>query len=393
MMFGLLVSLYLSAATLQSNDFSHFSSHKTCPTLELDSYITHPMFQNIYINNEVILYYPAHLKEDPTLEFSRQKPRDSNYSIEYSTNFSLSLFFFAGYSNVKDFVSQQVGSQYWPKQVRLIYAGERINDLPGIGALFCRDYQTPNMMTLVVTTNFLKNPTTFARILAHEVYHYILQIKNVNLPHWLEEGLATQFEDKSNFMGGVISSPMMDYHSKKRPWASLSQLGNEDGFTREDVYAFYGHANLLIYYIEKNISKNLTSLFVTETYKSWESFLTQLLQPKWESMKEMFIDFQIAKYINKTDDYNISTDNTEDLLKYTVLPPELKTYLVQANRSPIDFTPPPLSGFVPQSERLPMYENQPDYTVKWILIEKYGAILVTDEFLHAGSFPLVIRWK
>ena len=93
------------------------------------------------------------------------------------------------------------------------------------------------------------------------------------------------------------------------------------------------------------------------------------------------------------DDYNISTDNTEDLLKFTALHPELKTYLVQANRSPIDFTPPPLSGFVPQIERVSMYENQPDCTVKWILLEKYGAILVTDEFLHAGSFPFVIRWK
>lgn len=130
-----------------------------------------------------------------------------------------------------------------------------------------------------------------------------------------------------------------------------------------------------------------------EDYEEWEPHLLKLLQPKWNNFKDMFIDFQVAKYINKPDDFNIATDDMDELLKYTLLPQHLKMFLVQANRKPIDFTPPPLSGFVPVNNNLHLYENNPNFVIKWITLEKYGAFAVTDEFANGNSFPLVIRWK
>lgn len=389
---GILIYLF-TINLLFSDTYSNFSSHNTCPPIAGNTYLSQSLFSWMKTNGEIIVLFNPMQSGNKSLEFAPPDSKELFADSLWGNLFDLGRgsAFLSHYQNVKSYVSSQFGAQYWPKQIRLIYAGDYLKGLPGIGALFCRDYQTTEQMTLIVTTQFLRDPQVFARILAHEVYHYMIHVGNVRLPHWLEEGLAVNFEDRIGV--GLTSSPMMDYHMTERPWYPLSRLGLEgQQATKEDMYAFYGQANLLIYYIQKNIKLDLPKLFLISQYDNWKPFIERYLKPKWNSFNDLFVDFQIAKYINEPDTFNFNAITDEDINKYVLLPSRFNEYTVEADHSPINFIPPPLSGFIPEEHMTEYFENNPDYTIKWVVRKSYTPILVSDSKLPKAT-PIVIRWR
>ncbi len=387
MFLGLLLAFTLNHLVFSDN-YSDFSSSNTCLPVETDLYIKQSLFKNLHDTKEITIEYAAQHVGSKTLEFMSTSKIYSS-PVQVLLNISTSTFFFSQFMGIKKYVVDNFGIEYWPKQIRLIYAGDQIAYLPGIGALFCRAYQTSEVMTLIVTTNFLKDPRVFGRILAHEIYHYLMHSSQGKIPFWLEEGLALNFED--HVSSSITSSPMMDWHMAKSPWSSLSTLGSSKTLTKKTLYSFYGQANLLIYYIQKNIEIDLPSVFLKDSYTDWKTYLEGLIAPKWPSFEALFLDFQIAKYINRTDDFNLSATTDAELYKYTLLPRQLSSYIVEPTRKPIDFTPDALSAFIPTDPS--RYGFSADYTIKWINLNKFAPIVISDKQEHVNSFPLVIRWK
>lgn len=387
MILGLFLAFFLNNLVFSAN-YSDFSSSTTCLPVDTNLYLKQSLFNNIHNSNEVTVEYEPKYAGSKTLEFMTALNANTN-PMQLISSISSSTFFWGQFLALKEHVINKFGLHYWPKQIRLIYAGDQISYLPGIGALFCRSYQTSEVMTLIVTTNFFKDPLIFGRILAHEVYHYLMHSSQAKIPFWLEEGLALNFED--HVSSTLTSSPMMDWHMTKSPWSSLSTLGSTKTLTKKTLYSFYGQANLLIYYIQKNIGVDLPSAFLKDEYTDWKVYLEKLIAQKWSSFENLFIDFQVAKYINRTDDFNLSATTDDELYKYTLLPRQLSSFIVEPTRKPIDFTPDTLSAFIPKDPS--KYINDANYTVKWIRIGKFSSILVTDEMPYTNSFPLVIRWK
>jgi hypothetical protein len=366
-----------------SNTYAGFSDVSSCAPINFDNYKSHSLFSPLIDSDELIIYSKFVFGNDALSFYDGQETL-----VEGIYQFGRSSMFLSQFLKLKKYIIDNYGEKLWPKQIKLVYAGNQLPGLYGVGALFCRDYQSADEMVLVVTTNTLSDSTIFARTLSHELYHYMIHIKGTNIPFWLEEGLAINFED--TLSDSVSSASMMDYHMTEAPWTSFSKLGNGYQITKEELFAFYGQANLLVYYIQKNIGTDLPKLFLLSEFKSWLRFLEQSIRPNWRDFKDMFIDFQVAKYINRPDYYNL--DGT-DIYKYQLLPQQLSGYVVEADRTKISFEPEPLSGFIPQD--VDKYINHPNYTVIWILLPDYSAIQINTSIDNApyGSFPLVIRWK
>ncbi|MCB0347759.1 MAG: hypothetical protein KDD37_02945 [Bdellovibrionales bacterium] len=391
-MFVGLILTFIANSLVFSGDYADFSASNTCNTIDTNIYNTHSLFRKISDTDELIIQYEYKYVGNKLFKFTEPDTYSSNAPLSIFNNLSnygMSALFLAKYMKVKDYVIDNFGYQFWPKQIRLIYAGDEIAYLPGIGALFCRSHQTQDTMVLKVTTNFLENPDVFGRILAHEVYHYLMHVSKNKIPFWLEEGLALNFEDKA--FGSITSSPMMDWHMVKSPWTSLSTLGKSKTLTKQTLYSFYGQASLLIYYIQKNIGADLAKEFLRNSYGDWKEYLEAVIKSKWDSFEDLFIDFQVAKYINRADDYNLTLPLDENRYKYTLLPSQLSDYIVEPNRKKIKFTPEPLSAFIP--EDVSYYEGNSDYTIKWVFLSEFSPIIVSDMSTNINSFPVVIRWK
>ncbi len=270
-----------------------------------------------------------------------------------------------------------------PNKLRIIYYKEKIPKAHNANILFCKYYQKENEFVLVVDKNTVENPELFSRLLAHESFHYFSYILKTDFPNWLEEGLAVYFQEK---LYNIRPYSLINAHLNHSPWLSFKHENLEGEL--KNSQSFYGQVLLYLHFIDKNISGDAISSLVFSD-SNWRDALEAYFKVKWDTFEESFIDFQIAKYIRKRDDYVLNA-NEDFIYRYTILD---STYMhIKNNMEPIDFDPGPLSAFIPKDWTI--YQNREGYLIHWIEKKDFYPIRVSDSPIdNDEAFPLMIRLK
>jgi len=169
---------------------------------------------------------------------------------------------------------------------------------PQPAALFCTELQSPESLHLFVTPYTMSSLGEVRRLLAHELTHLLLEQNKILLPLWMEEGLATLQEYRA---AKKVSGPWLLAHYYK-PYVGLMDL-DVLGLDDEKELSAYGHAALFFMYLEQRLQGSLLEEALkiqrSNANESFYTFVALLEKKTGQSFQDTFLDFQVAKLINR----------------------------------------------------------------------------------------------
>jgi hypothetical protein len=188
---------------------------------------------------------------------------------------------------------------YIPEHVEFYNIGKNLpGSLSSFTAILCKSMQSQGTMRLLVNDAFLYHAITFRKRLSHELFHYISQQKSKNYPHWLEEGLAIQFETQ---VTGLENLDYATFHLENSPWMPLIPATPLKSL--EDKMSFYGHAFLFVRFLAKKHDED----FFLHILENPDSDPEKI----FPSLRTDFKDFSLAKYINSFDYFGETLEQRE----------------------------------------------------------------------------------
>lgn len=179
----------------------------------------------------------------------------------------------------------------YPRMTKLIVTDQ----ISPLSALFCASAQSGlGEFAIFISPDLVGTPSELSSTIAHEFIHYYFFKAKSDAPTWYEEGLALYFEYlvTRQLKGAAISKHL------ETPWIGL----NAEFKDHETALSVYGHAQLLFLYLHNHLGENLIHELLTSG-KVGVAALESVAKKSglWNSLDQMYTEFQIAKYVNRID--------------------------------------------------------------------------------------------
>ncbi len=180
-----------------------------------------------------------------------------------------------------------------------------LSDDDGTGAAFCTNMQRdPLVPIFLVNRRTLSEAVQLSRLFAHELTHWLIYRNfpnhGVDLPRWLEEGLATLQE---YHLTGEPRGPWL-LATMRRPHVGLTGLETAQVMNDPiERLAAYGQVSLFLIYLEKisgggvtffDHARNEAFVSAMETIKLYVKKYTP-----FESLNDAFLAYSVAKAVNR----------------------------------------------------------------------------------------------
>ncbi len=169
--------------------------------------------------------------------------------------------------------------------------------------LFNIDPETPYGYFLPSKNSIIINVDTGGGTLVHELVHPYLEANFENIPTWINEGVASLYEqcsEKNGEMIGLTNWRLSELQKainsgKLITFKELSQLSRDDFYNSSESSLYYAQSRYLFYYLqEKNLLKN----YISELKSSQKSDLTgfETLQKtlnikNWDNFEKTWKEF------------------------------------------------------------------------------------------------------
>lgn len=269
-----LLLLFFSLTTYGSENFLFRST--SCPEINSSEFQSESLLEG---KNQLHVFW--------------KKENESPYAAYIPDAFRIAAI------QIQEELEKQSISDLAPATIELYSFGRSLpGTLTNFTAILCKSQQTESTMRLLVNDNFLTHAITFKQKLSHELFHFITAKLKKTYPHWLEEGLAMQFE---SLLTGKEDLTNATFHLENSPWMPLEP--NLSLKHMDHKRSFYGHAHLFVRYLYK---------------KSPELFLSNLLHSPhsdpnllFSDFNEQFKEFSIAKYVNTFDFFGETLEDRE----------------------------------------------------------------------------------
>ncbi len=268
----------------------------------------------------------------------------------------------------------------FPKKIEILIFDAFENSHLKFSGFFCPNLQEKEIAKFLVNKNFVESFTIFTPKLTHELAHYYTWKTEKDFDPWFEEGLAYNLELKAS--GSQINQATYD-HISLTPWFSLNST-QPSGVSKESWLSnFYTHSELFIQYILNHCDEGLFEIALHSTSQNARSIVSKICNRPFE---DVFSDFQIRKYINRSDYFQ-----RDDLVdRYRLTRHELLPSLEVASLSPSS-----LSASIIESHRVNEFFQKSNCRVYWIPDDNFRTPIEVlrhtgDTVMPGRSIPLVV---
>ncbi|MEQ1664262.1 MAG: hypothetical protein ABL927_02680, partial [Bdellovibrionales bacterium] len=189
------------------------------------------------------------------------------------------------------------------------------NEDATVGALYCKQMQTPKILTLYLSNQILMDAISLRGAIAHEIVHYTIDQNHLVLPRFLEEGLAIYLQ---TLIQPRAERNMVHSHLKDDPQIPLNPADDEfSQWNSVQKLSFYGGSYLFVRYLVQNFGENMVSDLLSNSGGWRERLEISALKAlgEFRNFKQIFQDFTIARVINSLDYFA----NEKDLYRYYLL--------------------------------------------------------------------------
>jgi len=182
-------------------------------------------------------------------------------------------------------------------------------ELPaGLAALYCPSYQgVEDRLVLFVSPRAFDVSAELERAIAHEAFHYWFDLHRKQAELWIEEGFAYLVEYL--YTGQLSGGPVLEHlnHACDPLAGEPSTLKYRSLMGQAQLFFVYLHSRYGVHHLRQVLTDDHLGRYDLAPGKTRKSF------------EDLFVDFQVAKLVNRIDEYSVAADKEKYFLFSTTL--------------------------------------------------------------------------